>query len=97
MSTVSLVASSIDSQDVVAAALLDAVVEAVALSPAHDRSAVLSILLNEMCAAVSPSDGRDTTPDSRAGVELASVRQLAAAAHRLLWRMSFLHAGEEAR
>ena len=94
MSTVSVVASSVDSQGVVSAELVDAVVEAVMLSPdPRARSAALCSLVSERCAVVVSLHGDESTLSGAAGVELASVGQLAAAARDHHWRMTFLYAG----
>jgi hypothetical protein len=83
-----------ESQVVVPAELLDALVEAVVFSPdPRARSAVIRSLVHEMCAAVRWLHGGDTTFDDAADVELASISQLAAAAQDHHWRMSLLGAG----
>jgi hypothetical protein len=93
MTTVSTLASSVDSQVVVPADLLDALVETVVFSPdPRARSAVIRSLVHEMCAAVGWLHGSDTTVDDAAEVELASISQLTAAAQDHHWRMSFLRA-----
>ena len=101
MSTVSLVASSVDYQGVVSVELADAVVEAVLLSPGpRARSAALYSLVSEMCAAVGSLHGEDPTQHGAVNLELVSVGQLAAAAHDHHWRMTYLHtdaAGNGAR
>ena len=92
MSTVSLVASSVDLQGVISAELVDAVVEVIVLSPdPRARSAVLCSLVSEMCAAVGSVNGDDPAQSGAAGIELTSIEQLSAAAHDHHWRMSFLH------
>jgi hypothetical protein len=94
MTTVSPIARSVDSQVVVPAELLDALVEAVVLSPdPRTRSAVIHSLVNEMCAAVGWLHGSDTTLDDVAEAELASIGQLAAAAQDHSWRMGGLGSG----
>ena len=94
MTTVSPFASSVDSQVVAPAELLDALVEAVVFSPdPRARSAVIRSLVHEMCAAVGWLHGGDTTFDDATDVELASISRLAAAAQDHHWRMSFLGTG----
>jgi hypothetical protein len=96
MTTVSTFASSVDSQLVVPAELVDVLVEAVVFSPdPRARSAVIHSLVHELCAAVGWLHGSDTTYDDAADVELASISQLAAAAQDHHWRMSFLGTGTE--
>jgi hypothetical protein len=92
MTRVPTIASSVESP-VVPAELLDALVEAVVLSPdPRARSAVIRSLVHEMCAAVRWLHG-GTTFDDAADVELASISQLSTAAQDHHWRMSFLGAG----
>jgi hypothetical protein len=94
ITTESAFASSVESQVVVPAELLDLLVEAVVISPdASARSAVICSLVREMCAAVRWLHGTDITFDDAADVELASISRLAAAAQDHQWRMSFLGAG----
>jgi hypothetical protein len=92
---------SAESQIVVSAELLDALVELVVISPdAPVRSAVICRLVHEICAAVRWLHGDDVTLDAAADVEVASISQLAAAAQDHQWRMSFLGtdaAGSETR
>jgi hypothetical protein len=93
MTRVSTPASLIDSQVVVPAELLDALVEAVVFSPdPQARSAVIRSLVREMCAAVEWLHG-SATLDDVADVELASIGRLAAVAQDHHWRMSLLRAG----
>ena len=94
ITTESALTSSVESQVVVPAELLDLLVEAVVMSPnAPARSAVICSLVREMCAAVRWLHGGDKAFDDAADVELASISQLAAAAEDHQWRMSFLGAG----
>ena len=94
MTRASTFASSVESQVVLPAELLDALVEAVVFSPdPRTRAAVIRSLVHEMCAAVQWLHSGDTTFGDAAEVELASIRQLAAAAQDHYWRMSFLRAG----
>jgi hypothetical protein len=94
MTRVSIIASSVESPVVIPAELLDALVEAVVLSPdPRARSTIIRSLVHEMCAAVRWLHGGDTTFDDVADVELASISQLAAAAQDHHWRMSFLDPG----
>ncbi len=93
MTRASTLASSIDSQVVIPAELLDALVEAVVFSPdPQARSAVIRSLVREMCAAVEWLHGGATLGDV-VDVELASIGRLAAAAQDHHWRMSLLGAG----
>ena len=61
--------------------LIDSLIESVVLP--HNplaRAIVICDLLREMCAAVEWLQGTETTPDDAVGRELASLRQLVAAA-----------------
>jgi hypothetical protein len=94
MTTVSPFASSVEPQDVVPAEVLDALVEAVVFAPdPRARSAVIRSLVHEMCGAVRWLHSGDSTFNDAADVELASLSQLAAAAHDHHRRMSLLSAG----
>ena len=74
MTRASTLASSIDSQVVIPAELLDALVEAVVFSPdPQARSAVIRSLVREMCAAVEWLHG-GATLDDVVDVELAEHR-----------------------
>ena len=91
MSSVSLNASSVDAPRVLSGQLVDAVVEAVLRLPdAHARSAAMSSLVGEVCAAVFRRYQDNPSRPATAEVELASARQVAAAAQSHAWRMSLL-------
>lgn len=94
MTTVTTFDDSADSQVVVAAELLDALVES--LPDARARAAVICSMVYEMCAAVGWLQETDTPLEDAATEELASIG-LATAAQDHYLRMSSLRTGAAGR
>ena len=95
MTTVTTFDDSADSQVVVAAELLDALVES--LPDARARAAVICSMVYEMCAAVGWLQETDTPLEDAATEELVSIGQLATAAQDHYLRMSSLRTGAPGR
>ena len=92
MTTVPSFVGSADPQVVVVAELLGAAVEAVVTSPDPcSRASVICSLVEEMCAALGWLHEPETPLDDATNQEVASIGQLAAAAHGHHLRMSSLH------
>jgi hypothetical protein len=95
MTTVTSFDDSADSQVVVAAELLDALVES--LPDARARAAVICSMVYETCAAVGWLQETDTPLEGAATDELVSIGQLATAAQDHYLRMSSLRTGAPGR